>query len=104
MKKFCFLVFLVLLPSIFCCEHSKEELYHCMTENDPNNDNEISKNEIKHLFDIKLYWFEKLIYPIDWIISQFEEDCGLPLTKNNFNKVTCFKKCIYRDALFNKLC
>ena len=25
MKKIFFLVFLVLLPSIFCCEHSKEE-------------------------------------------------------------------------------
>ena len=71
-----------------------------MIENDPNKDNEISKNEIKHLFDIKLNWFEKLIYPIDWVISQFEEDCGLPLTKKILIKLLVFKDAFIGTRFF----
>lgn len=105
MNKYLLLLFVILVTQVSSCKHSKEELYKCVIKVDLNKDNQISKQEIKELFNVKLNWYEKLIYPIDWVISQFEKDCGLPLTKNNLlNKVTCFRSCIYRDTLIDKLC
>ena len=65
---------------------------------------QISISEVKAVCNAKMLWWEKMIYSPDWIVSQFEADCGFPLTTDSLKKKSCFQNCFYREGIVNKLC
>lgn len=98
------LLIFILLNVVSSCSVSKEEIWPCLQEYDMNNDAALNEQEIKTMLQDKLSWYEKLVYSPTYVTNLIKVDCGIPLNKNNFDKKSCFKMCLYITTVKGKIC
>ena len=89
MKWLCFL----LLASASACP-TRKETWDVLKKY-----NHLGKDAIISLCNEKMSWYERLVYPPQWVADKIERDCGLPLTEDAvLHRESCFP-CKYRPLI-----